>query len=199
MGENSGHLAFGNRREWRAWLKAHCREAAEAWLVIQKRGSKQPGLRYEEAVEEALCFGWIDGLLNTLDEESYLLRYTPRRAKSVWSMANIERVARLTRQGRMTEAGPAKVSEAKENGQWAAAIRREQVEIIPAELERVLRLRDGGIEAYRALPDSRKKQFIYWLQTAKRDSTKRRRVGRIVEEVLGKHHEGPAAEEPRGA
>lgn len=131
LGETSGTLTFANAGEWRAWLEAHGREATEAWLVIQKQRSKQPGLRYEGAVEEALSFGWIDGLLNALDEDNYLLRFSPRRPEGVWSITNIERAERLIREGRMTEAGLARVQQARESGQWQAAIRREQVDVIP--------------------------------------------------------------------
>lgn len=185
MEESPQYLAFADRREWRRWLESHHAEEDEAWLVLYKKAFEASGLGLEEAVEEALCFGWIDGLLRSRDEETYVLRYTPRRRNSVWSMRNIERAERLIREGRMTEAGLRAVAEAKENGQWEAAIRREQVDVIPPHLERALRQREGALAAYEALPNSRKKQFIYWLQTAKRPATKQRRIEKIVEEVVG--------------
>jgi uncharacterized protein YdeI (YjbR/CyaY-like superfamily) len=185
MDESPEHLEFADRHQWRKWLEQHHAEKTEAWLVHYKKGFQESTLRLEEAVEEALCFGWIDGLLRSLDEKRYSLRYTPRRPNSVWSMRNIERVERLIREGRMTEAGLEKIREAKENGQWEAAIRREQVDIIPPDLEKALRRRKGAIAAYRALPASRKKQYIYWLQTAKRPTTKQRRIDKIVQEVTG--------------
>jgi uncharacterized protein YdeI (YjbR/CyaY-like superfamily) len=185
MDESSQYLEFADRDQWRMWLEAHHAEADEAWLVQYRRGFEEAGLGYEAAVEEALCFGWIDGLLRRLDERRYLLRYTPRRPDSVWSVNNIQRVGRLTGEGRMTQAGLNAIAEAKESGQWEAAIRREQVDIIPSELKEVLNQIEGATAAYHALPDSRKKQFIYWLQTAKRPATKRRRIEKIVEEILG--------------
>jgi uncharacterized protein YdeI (YjbR/CyaY-like superfamily) len=185
MNESPEHLEFSHRQEWRTWLEAHHAEESEAWLVQYKKEFEEAGLGYEETVEEALCFGWIDGLLRRLDERRYLLRYTPRRRDSVWSMNNIQRVERLIQEGRMREAGLKAIAEAKETGQWQAAIRRERVDIIPPDLEEALRQRQGGIAAYHALPDSRKKQFIYWLQTAKRPETKQRRIERIVAEVVG--------------
>jgi uncharacterized protein YdeI (YjbR/CyaY-like superfamily) len=185
MNESPEYLEFADRNQWRTWLEAQHAEADEAWLVQHKKGVEDAGLGYEAAVEEALCFGWIDGLLRRLDGRRYLLRYTPRRRDSVWSMNNIQRVERLIREGRMTDAGLEKIAEAKENGQWQAAIRREQVDIIPPELENVLEQIEGATAAYHALPASRKKQFIYWLQTAKRPATKRRRIQKIVEEILG--------------
>jgi uncharacterized protein YdeI (YjbR/CyaY-like superfamily) len=178
------YLEFANRAEWRAWLEAHHDQETEAWVVQYRKAFRAEGLALEEAVEEALCFGWIDGLLRRLDEKRYVLRYSPRRRDSVWSVSNIERVERLIEQGRMREAGLEKVAAGKESGQWAAAIRREEVDVIPAELERALRRRKGALDAYRALTDSRKKRYIYWLQSAKRPETVRGRIERIVTEVM---------------
>jgi uncharacterized protein YdeI (YjbR/CyaY-like superfamily) len=134
-----------------------------------------------------LCFGWIDGKLLSLDEKRYRLRYSPRKPNSIWSISNIHRVEKLIAEGKMTEAGYQKIAAAKENGDWNAAIRREQVDVIPQELESALQKIDGAISAYQSLPDSRKKQFIYWLQTAKREATKQRRIQKIVQEVLGQY------------
>jgi uncharacterized protein YdeI (YjbR/CyaY-like superfamily) len=136
-------------------------------------------------VEEALCFGWIDSTLRRLDERRYILRYTPRKRNSVWSLSNIQRVELLIQDGRMTDAGREAIAEAKKNGQWEAAIRREQVDIIPPDLEKALRSKKGALKAYRDLNASRKKQIIYWLQSAKRSETRRKRIERIVDEVLG--------------
>jgi uncharacterized protein YdeI (YjbR/CyaY-like superfamily) len=185
MDEAIEYLEFTDRNQWRAWLEEHHAVEKEAWLVHYKKGFQESTLSLDEAVEEALCFGWIDGLLRRLDERRYSLRYTPRRRNSVWSMSNIHRVERLIQQDRMTEAGLAKIAEAKENGQWEAASRREQVEIIPPDLEKALHSRKGAIAAYRALPASRKKQYIYWLQSAKRPATRQSRIEKIVEEVAG--------------
>jgi uncharacterized protein YdeI (YjbR/CyaY-like superfamily) len=185
MDESVEYLEFTDRSQWRKWLEEHHAEESEAWLVHYRKALPECTIELEEAVEEALCFGWIDGLLRKLDERRYGLRYTPRRPNSVWSVRNIERAERLMREGRMTEAGLKKIAEAKENGQWEAAIRREQVELIPPDLEQALRGRKGALAAYRALPASRKKQYIYWLQTAKRPATRQRRVERIVKDVAG--------------
>ena len=128
----------------------------------------------------------FSGALRSIDEKRFALRYSPRTRNSIWSMSNIERVAKLVAEGRMTEAGQSKVAEAKRNGQWDAAIRREQVNNIPEELESVLEEIHGALAAYQALPSSRKKRYIYWLQSAKREETKRKRIQKIVHQVLGK-------------
>jgi uncharacterized protein YdeI (YjbR/CyaY-like superfamily) len=98
-------LLVTTRDEWREWLAQHHRDYKEIWLVYYKKTSGKTGIGYEESVEEALCFGWIDGAIKGIDLETYAGRFTPRRAKSPWSDSNRERVARLLRDGRMTEAG----------------------------------------------------------------------------------------------
>ncbi len=178
-------LDFKDRAAWREWLQQRNSAASEAWLVIQKKHSRLPGLCLAEAVEEALCFGWIDGQLRRLDDERYLLRFSPRRADSIWSVINIRRVEKLTRAGRMTEAGLKKVAAAEESGQWQAAFEREDTETIPPDLERALRRHKAALAAYRALPASQKKQFIFWLQTAKTEPTRNRRIAEIIRRVLG--------------
>lgn len=177
-------LEFEDRQQWRAWLeKNHARES-EAWLVHYKKKYSNLGLTLNDAVEEALCFGWIDSTLNRIDKKRYALRYSPRKADSMWAMSNIRRVEKLIAEGKMTTAGQAAIDDARENGQWEAAFRREQVDVVPEELVNALRKQEGALTAYQALPDSRKKRYIYWLQSAKREHTRRRRVKKIVEEVL---------------
>lgn len=105
--------------EWRAWLTEHGRAETEAWLVIPHKKSGIPGVTYAEAVEQALCFGWIDGLQRRHDEHSARLRFSPRRKRSKWSAPNRERVARLVRDGQMTEAGQAAIDRAKADGTWS--------------------------------------------------------------------------------
>jgi uncharacterized protein YdeI (YjbR/CyaY-like superfamily) len=177
-------LEFEDRDQWRSWLEVNHATKREAWLLIYKKKYQELGLALYEAVEEALCFGWIDGTLSPLDERRYALRFSPRTKNSIWSMRNIQRVEKLMADGKMTDAGMLKVAEAKANGEWEAALRREQVDSLPQDLEKALRKREGGLSAYQALPASRKKLYIYWLQSAKREETKQRRIQKIVEEVL---------------
>ena len=178
-------LHFQNKDEWRSWLQENHRTKKDVWLSISKNHVTQPGVYYHEAVEEALCFGWIDGSMKRATTEFFYLRFSPRTKSSIWSMSNIHRVEKLIEKGKITEAGYQKISEAKANGEWEAAIQREEVDIIPKELESALRIVDGAITAYQSLPNSRKKQYIYWIQTAKREETKQRRIQMIVEEVIG--------------
>ncbi len=119
---DSEFFEFASAGEWRAWLKTHHATRTEAWLRLFKSGYRHRGLGLDQAVEEALCFGWIDSSLRTRDEKSFLLRFSPRKPRSVWSTCNVARVEQLTRESRMTKAGRARVEEAKRNGQWLRAI-----------------------------------------------------------------------------
>ncbi len=178
-------LSFSTRQQWRNWLESHHARATEAWLVLYKKGTRSPSLSIAEAQEEALCFGWIDHMSRSLDRSRFLLRFTPRRAGSIWSMTNIRRVERLTRADLMTPAGLEKVQEARQNGQWQAAIAREQTDRIPAELGKALRRRKGALAGFRGLADSRKKQLLHWFLTAKSEATRQRRLEAILREAAG--------------
>lgn len=185
MAKPTNCLDFKNRNQWRNWLAKNHTSKTEVWLVLYKKKYQDQGLTLDEAVEEALCFGWIDGTLRSLDQRRFVLRYSPRIKNSIWSMSNIRRVEKLIKEEQMTDAGRVKIDEAKKNGEWDAAIRREQVNVIPKDLEKALKEKKGGIKAYVALPDSRKKHYIYWLQTAKQDKTKEQRIQAILKELLG--------------
>ena len=179
-------IEFQQQGQWRDWLMQNCGRLEEAWLLIYKKRYQNMGLSLNQAVEEALCFGWIDSTLKPIDERCYALRFSPRRQDSVWSIRNIQRVEKLQKAGKMMAPGQDAVTHAQKSGAWLQALRREQVDCIPSDLETVLKERDGALSAYQALPDSRKKRFIYWLQTAKHDDTRRRRIERIVDEILDK-------------
>jgi uncharacterized protein YdeI (YjbR/CyaY-like superfamily) len=186
MAKPTNPLDFEDRDQWRSWLEENHTIKREAWLILYKKKYQDLGLALEEAVEEALCFGWIDGTLSPLNEQRYVLRFSPRTKNSIWSLSNIQRVEKLMSEGKMTDAGMQKVAEAKANGEWEAALRREQVDNIPEDLEEALREREGALSLYKVLPTSRKKLYIYWLQSAKRAETRQRRIQKIVEEVLNK-------------
>ena len=113
-----------DRAAWREWLAEHHGSATVVWLRIHKKHVEEPSVSYDEAVEEALCWGWIDGLTNRWDERSYAVRFTPRKPGSVWSASNVARVGRMIAEGRMTLAGQALVDEAQRRGTWDDAARR---------------------------------------------------------------------------
>ena len=174
-------LEFGDRHTWRAWLDNNHGEADEAWIVIQKKDSPGPGVYLDDAVEEALCYGWIDSTLNPRDDQSYLLRFSPRKPNSVWSISNIRRAGILQEEGRLMPPGLVAIKEGKESGEWQAALDRENPDYIPPELEVVLEQDPDASHAFDHLPVSKKKQYIYWLQSAKKMETKDKRINEILQ------------------
>ncbi|MFC2071063.1 YdeI family protein, partial [Chloroflexota bacterium] len=131
-------IYFADSREWHKWLENNHDSAREAWLFHYKKKSGRSGVSYKEALEEAICFGWIDGKLRSIDEEKYILRYSPRKARSVWSKINRDKAEELIKAGRMQEAGLLKIEEAKKNGNWDNAYTSRQPEEMPADLEKAL-------------------------------------------------------------
>jgi uncharacterized protein YdeI (YjbR/CyaY-like superfamily) len=174
---------FAGRTEWRAWLEQHHAEETELWLALYKKGSGKTGVTYEETVEEALCFGWIDGRTQAVDEEKFAVRFSPRKPGSVWSESNKRRVEKLMGEGRMTEAGLRLVEAARASGAWEDAARREALMLSP-ELAQALRAREGALAGFEALPPSRKKQVLWWVADAKREATRQKRLEAVVEEAL---------------
>jgi len=169
--------------QWRAWLEDNHAAAQEIWLVFHKKHTGKPGLAYDDAVEEALCFGWIDGILKRIDDKKHMNRFCPRRAGSIWSERNKERVRRMIEAGRMTEAGLAKIREAKANGQWDKAAERQDTTVVPAELTAALAKDERARRNFDKLAPSYRRQFIYWVGTAKRDETRRKRVAEAVKMI----------------
>jgi uncharacterized protein YdeI (YjbR/CyaY-like superfamily) len=168
--------------EWRRWLTKHHADTDGVWLAGWKRASGETPLDYGRIVEEALCFGWIDGLVNTLDSGRQAQLLTPRRRGSAWSRSNKERVERLVADGRMTGAGMRVIEAAKADGSWSMQDAAEAL-IEPAELKAAL---DANAEARRqwdAFPKSPRRALIWWVMSAKRPETRARRVTTIVTEA----------------
>ena len=111
-------LYFQNANDWRKWLEQNHHESSGIWLVFYKKESGKPTLDYDEAVEEALCFGWIDSIIKNVDEQQYLRKFTPRKVESKWSDLNKKRVEKMIKLGRMTKTGAAKIEVAKKSGRW---------------------------------------------------------------------------------
>ncbi len=181
-------LRFQSQDEWRAWLQENHASQKEAWLVILKNHAPGPGVHYEEAVEEAVCFGWIDGVMKSTGADFYYLRFSPRKRGSVWSVSNQRRVERLTAQGRMTEAGMAKVREAKESGEWEAATRREDTSNLPPDLFEALSKNMEAQSNFEKLPASQKKQFLYWIADAKTEKTRQKRIQAVIQAMVEAKH-----------
>ena len=169
-------IQVADRESWRVWLQRNHAIEKEAWLIILKKHAATPGITYEEALEEALCFGWIDGLLRSTGGETFSLRFSPRRWRSIWSEGNKQRAELLIDQGRMTEAGMAAIRTAKENGEWDKAAQRENTSILPPDLEEVLQADRVARSNWDHLAPSHKKQYIYWITSARTQETRQQRI-----------------------
>jgi uncharacterized protein YdeI (YjbR/CyaY-like superfamily) len=173
-----------NRDEWRAWLAEHHETEREIWLVYAKKQTGIASVRYDEAVEEALCFGWIDTTLRSIDAIYYAQRYTPRRAESVWSALNLQRVERMVEAGRMTPAGLAKVPQTKAEAKARAATRLAQHPLeVPPDFARALRAVRTARRSFDALAPSYRRQYLGWIAQAKRPETRARRIAQAVERL----------------
>jgi uncharacterized protein YdeI (YjbR/CyaY-like superfamily) len=168
-----------DRAAWRSWLEEHGAHKTEIWLVLLKKHVPEPSVRLDEAVEEALCFGWIDGQLRRIDGRSHALRFTPRKPGSVWAESNKARVAKLIEQGRMTPAGLKAVELAKANGMWDAGS-NERLDSTPPDLEEALAADPVAVERWRTWAPSHRRQYVYWVLEAKRPETRERRVAEVV-------------------
>lgn len=160
---------------WRAWLKAHHKKATSVWLVIYKKESSTPSVRYPDAVDEALCFGWIDSTPNKRDAESFKVRFARRNPKSRWSKVNKEKVERLLKEKRMAAAGLEMIELAKKSGTWTALDAIENMEV-PEDLAKELKKRKGAAAYFDAFPRSAKKGILEWIIAAKRPETRAKRV-----------------------
>ncbi|MFE5504083.1 YdeI family protein [Amycolatopsis japonica] len=164
--------------EWRAWLAENAGTEKEVWLVIQHKDSGVPSVRIEEAMEQALCFGWIDGLHRKNDTTSSRLRFTPRNPRSTWSRVNRERAARLIAEGQMTERGQAMIDLAKAKGRWQVVPDGDGV---PEDLRARLDADEAARTHFEKFPPSSKRLILEWILTAKKPETRERRITRTVE------------------
>lgn len=176
--ENSVQPA--DRAEWRRWLSEHHAQGEGVWLVYHKKRSGKPRLAYEEVIEEALCFGWIDGKARSLGAEQAMIWISPRRPGSVWSRSNQERVARLTEAGLMAEPGLAKVEAAKRDGSWYRIDAIESVEM-PPDLAEAMAADEAASRNFAAFPATLRQAQLWWVTSAKRAETRAARVARVVQ------------------
>jgi uncharacterized protein YdeI (YjbR/CyaY-like superfamily) len=165
---------------WRKWLTLNHDKEIGVWLVFYKKHTGQPTLDYEDAVEEALCFGWIDSIIKKLDEQRYVRKMTPRKANSQWSQLNRRRAEKLIREGRMNAVGLAKIKAAKASGKWDASGQAQIPLGVPAELAQALAQQPRAHAFFDQLAPSYRKQFIGWIATAKQQNTRDRRAKEAI-------------------
>jgi uncharacterized protein YdeI (YjbR/CyaY-like superfamily) len=176
--ENSVHPL--NRAEWRSWLATNHTRTDGVWLVTYKKATGKPRIEYEDAVEEAVAFGWIDSRVNKLDDQCSLLWFSPRKPKTGWSRPNKERVDRLLANGLMQPAGQMKIEAAKADGSWTKLDSVESLET-PPDLARALAEHPPAADNFEAFPRSAKRGILEWILNAKRPETRAARIAETVE------------------
>jgi len=171
---------FRNAKAFEAWLRKNHAKSDGLWLKIAKRGADEPSVTYPEAVEIALCWGWIDGLKKGLDDQHFLQRFTPRRARSIWSKINVDKVAALVEAGRMQAPGLAQVEAAKADGRWAKAYDGAKTATVPDDLAAALAATPPA-QAFFATLDASNRYAVLWrIQTAVKPETRARRIEQLV-------------------
>jgi uncharacterized protein YdeI (YjbR/CyaY-like superfamily) len=181
MGADPPELVVADAAAWRAWLADHHEDTVGVFLVLAKKNAAAPtSLTYDEALEEALCQGWIDGSARRRDEVTYAQRFTPRRTRSLWSQRNVGLVQRLTDEGRMRPAGLAEVERARGDGRWEAAYAGPAGIEVPAELAAALAAEPAAQALWDALTSQNRYAILHRVVTARRPETRARRVEQYV-------------------
>lgn len=174
-----------NRTEWRDWLSEHHDKDAEIWLVYYKKGIGIAGVDYESSVEEALCYGWVDSIIKKIDETKYARKFTPRKDDSKWSPSNKRRVKKLLKEGLMTKHGLQKIEAAKQSGQWATPDQRPELTFeMSAEFAEALKKNRQAQETFENLAPTYQKQYLGWIEVAKRPETKQKRIEEAIQLLL---------------
>ena len=168
-----------NRQAWRNWLQKNHASKQSVWLIMYKKSSGKPTILYNEVVEEALCFGWIDSVPRKRDAESSFLYISVRKAKSGWSALNKTRIEKLLRENKMAAAGLQKIEAAKKDGSWSALDKIEALEM-PAALQKALTRNKKALAHFNGFPSSVRKQLFLWVESAKTPVTKEKRITGIV-------------------
>jgi uncharacterized protein YdeI (YjbR/CyaY-like superfamily) len=173
-------LPFASAAEWERWLEANHATSGGVWIRMARKGSGIESVRYPEVLDSALCFGWIDGRREALDDTHFLQRFTPRRARSRWSRINRDKAQRLIAEGRMRPAGLAEVERAMADGRWEAAYEGQRTIEVPDDLQRELDARPQAAEFFAQLSSQNRYAILYRLQDAKRPETRARRLQTFV-------------------
>jgi uncharacterized protein YdeI (YjbR/CyaY-like superfamily) len=173
---------FKSRNEFRKWLEKNHAKKTELWILFYKIHTKIKSLRYDEAVEESLCFGWIDGIVKRIDDERHAQRYTPRNPKSIWSKVNKERAEKMIELSKMTDAGLAKIKDAKKSGWWDNAYTTSRYDHeMSAEMKKVLMSDTIAWTNFQNFGKSYQNTYIFFVNYAKREETKKKRIQLILE------------------
>jgi len=168
-----------SRQEWREWLAKNHQISVGVWLTYYKVKSGKPSVQYQEAVKEALCFGWIDSKVKSLDDLRYQQVFTPRKSQSVWSKLNKQYIEELIEQGLMTQAGLKKIEAAKQDGSWNTLDAIEEL-VIPTDLKQALEANGAAAKYFEAFSNTSKKNILFWIHSAKRPETRFKRIKQTI-------------------
>ena len=174
-------LRFATAKAWETWLRKNGARSDGIWMLIAKAGADEPSVTYPQAIEAALCHGWIDGQKKTVDDQHWLQRFTPRRARSIWSKINVDKVAALIEAGRMQPAGQAQIDAAKADGRWEQAYDGARTSTVPDDLQAALDT-DPKAKAFFATINATNRYAVLWrVQTAVKPETRAKRIAQLVE------------------
>ena len=173
-------LDFRSAAAWRKWLAKNHDKSQGEWVHMYKKGAARSGLRYQDALDEALCFGWIDGQIRAVDSDKFRQRWTPRRKDSIWSRVNKAKVKRLVAEGRMTDAGLAAVKVARKTGKWQAAYSNRRSSELHPELQTALKVDAEAWASFSRLAPSYRRIYAGWVADAKRAETRQRRIAAVL-------------------
>jgi len=171
---------FATPKEWRAWLKQNHAKTASVRVGFYKKGSDKPSITWPESVDEALCFGWIDGVRRSLDKESYEIRFTPRKPTSIWSAINVKRVAELEKEGRMQPAGRAAFERRKEGRTAVYAYEQRETAELPPAMRKKLDANKKARAWFESQAPYYKRLAAYWIVSAKKEETKEKRLAELI-------------------
>lgn len=180
-------LSLENKKEWADWLNDHSENESFVWLRIKRKNSMKKGVNLEDAVTEALRFGWIDGRLNPMDEDYFWLRFSPRKPKSVWSLINRKRVELMIENNTLTPRGYQTVEWAKQNGTWQASYTSFKDTQVPIEFIQLLDKNPTAQRRYESLTNSDKLKLLYWLNTTQKNEQFQDRLDRILKWLESDH------------
>jgi len=172
---------FASEKSWQTWLAKNYSKSDGVWLMFAKKNAAKPTVTYAEALDVALCYGWIDGQKNAYDEEHWLQKFVPRREKSIWSKRNIEHTERLIKEGLMQPPGLKAIESAKANGSWNAAYDAQSNMVMPEEFLKPLHKNKKATAFFKTLNRTNLFSIVFRLQTAKKEETKQKRIKTIIE------------------
>jgi uncharacterized protein YdeI (YjbR/CyaY-like superfamily) len=171
-----------DRNAWRKWLDKNHAKSPGVWLIYYKKSSGTPRVEYNDAVEEALCFGWIDSTIRPIDDKKYMQRFTPRKPKSGWSGLNKQRINRMIEQGLMAPAGLEKIEIAKKDGSWESFDHIDAIQL-PDDFAKALAKNKKAKSNFQNFPQFARKQFLYWINSSKRPETRKQRIQLLVKKA----------------